>query len=60
MSTTASAAELPPELFPFILDYVGSADDGAEIKDQSRVRDLQSCSLVCLDWANRCRAYLFS
>lgn len=34
MSTTASAAELPPELFPFILDYVGSADDGAEIMDQ--------------------------
>lgn len=59
-----TAADIPPELFPRILAYVGTNDGGfrwniENMDDESR-RDLKSCSLVCLDWANRCRDILFT
>lgn len=56
----ATAADLPPELFPLILDYLRTDNRGYEeyIRDVW-VRDMMSCSLVCLYWANRCREYLF-
>lgn len=58
----ATAADLPPELFPLILDYLPTNDQGREwnVEREVWVRDMMSCSLVCLYWANLCRLYLFS
>lgn len=55
----ATGADIPPELFPRILEYLGT-DDTGKGEDWERawgegLRDLKSCSLVCVDWANRCR-----
>lgn len=56
----ATAADLPPELFPLILDYLRTDNRGyEEYIREVWVRDMMSCSLVCLYWANRCREYLF-
>lgn len=61
MPTTA--ANIPPELFPLLLSYVGTDERGAGAPWERRrgegLRDLQSCSLVCLDWANMCRPVIF-
>lgn len=56
----STAADLPPELFPFILDYVRTDDEGWIGDREDWARDMMSCSLICLDWANRCRYYLFN
>lgn len=60
----ATAADLPPELFPLILDYLRTDVRGIYLgydpKRDVWVRDMMSCSLVCLYWANLCREYLFS
>lgn len=57
MPTTA--ADLPTELFPLILDNLCRDDFGEEEEKRDVwVRDMTSCSLVCLYWANRCRCYL--
>ena len=53
----ATAAVLPPELFPHILAYVGKNRYGGI--DQEERRHLKTCSLVCLYWANLCREHLF-
>lgn len=61
----ATGADIPPELLPRILDYVGTNDRGYgwyRYDDRNKgegLRDLKSCSLVCVDWANRCRPALF-
>lgn len=55
---SVSGSDLPPELFPFILKYVGTDDRGGYLKKDGR-RYLRTCSLVCIDWANRCRDHLF-
>lgn len=56
----ATAADLPPELFPLILDYLCTDVRGDDEDDRDVwVQDMMSCSLVCLYWANRCREYLF-
>lgn len=59
----ATGAHIPPELLPLILEYVGTGDRGeGEVWDRNEgegPRDLQSCSLVCVDWANRCRPVVF-
>lgn len=57
---SATAADIPPELFPLILDYIRTDNSGEyERKRDVWVRDMMSCSLVSLYWANRCRDYLF-
>lgn len=62
MSRLITAANIPPELFPLILDYIGTDDygDGSLSERRNRgLRDWQACSLVCLYWANHCRRYMF-
>ncbi|KAI0753934.1 hypothetical protein BC629DRAFT_1175167 [Irpex lacteus] len=57
-----TAANIPPELFPLILDYIGTDDRGDGSLSERRdigLRDWQACSLVCLYWANHCRRYMF-
>ena len=59
---TASASNIPPELFPLILDYIGTDERGDGSLSERRDRGLwswQACSLVCLYWANHCRRYIF-
>lgn len=56
---SAMAADLPPELFPIILEYIGTDNRGELQWDKDRTRELKTCSLVCLDWANRCRVHLY-
>lgn len=60
----ATASDLPPELLSLVALYVGTADDGSDkvfnhIGASDDVHDLCTSSLVCLDWAKRCRVYLF-
>lgn len=59
-----TGADIPPELLPLILDYVGTNDRGKGYSWSRRagngLQDLQSCSLVCVDWANRSRRVLFN
>lgn len=58
----ATAAHIPPELLPRILDFVGTNDKGWalpwERREGESLRDLKSCSLVSLHWANQCRDVL--
>lgn len=57
--TFATAADIPHELLPLILEYVGTDDNGrGDPRDRGQDTDLQDCSLVCVDWANRCRPVL--
>lgn len=60
----ATGTDIPPELWPRILEYVGTKA-GGEGEDWERtrghgLRDLKSCSLVCIDWENRCRHIIFT
>lgn len=70
----ATAADLPPELFPRILFFVSFETDEEQRYryEHQRYEDglldvwlgapvvvLGNCSLVCLYWANICRRYLF-
>lgn len=55
----ATAADLPPELFPLILTYVCTDDRGRDAYRGDWVRDTMACSLVCRFWANTSRRALF-
>lgn len=59
----ATGADIPPELWPRILEYVGTDDRGERINwvrnEGEALRELKSCSLVCVDWDNRCRPMVF-
>lgn len=62
-----TAAGIPPELFDTVLHYLGTDVCGNRldwIKDFEDLPDdvvsaLQTSSLVCVHWANRCRSALF-
>lgn len=58
----ATAAQIPSGLLPLVFEYMG-ADAAKDEEDWQRrwndgLRDLKSCSLVCVDWANQCRPVL--
>lgn len=57
----ATAADLPPELISLIALYIGTEANGSDRFSLSPddVHDLCTCSLVCVDWAERCRVYFF-
>lgn len=59
MPTTAS--DLPPELIPYIISYIGTRDNGSDgyYGDDNRLI-LSRSSLVCLFWAEHCRKVLYS
>lgn len=48
----ATGSDLPNELLPIIVGYVVT-------EDNQRLRDLATCSLVSVEWAQRCRPVLF-
>lgn len=48
----ANAADIPPELFPIILDYVGA-------ERYTHKRRLFACALNCVWWAQQCRQSIF-
>lgn len=54
VAVPTTAASIPPELFPLILDYVNTDREGRRDVSQSH-RDLADCSLVCVHWAHCCR-----
>lgn len=57
----ATGADIPPELFPFILAHVDPNIKGYHSLPDSGTRDsgAVNCSLVCLSWAQQCRCILF-
>lgn len=63
----ATGAYLPTELLPHVLKYIGTADNGSlrlytggmENLQEEYGREMERCTLVCVDWANRCRQRLF-
>ncbi|KAI0090861.1 hypothetical protein BDY19DRAFT_741680 [Irpex rosettiformis] len=59
MPTYATAADLPPELFPLILQHLTDDDQGREYSRRSTKYDLSAVSLTCRFWAERCRPHLF-
>ncbi len=67
---SATAADIPPELFDIILYYVceyadrlldlGSDEYGRELPNRKdAVKDVAASSLTCVRWAKICRANLF-
>lgn len=59
MPTTAP--DLPPELIPYIVSYIGTNDRGSDDyynKDNRLI--LNRSSLVCLFWAEHCRKVLYN
>lgn len=50
----ASAASLPPELWPLILAYLRTHNSGSNNDDESRTV-IQHCTMVCVQWARCCR-----
>lgn len=59
----ATAADLPVELLGIVVKYVGTDDRGQidyrHWKFKVDRQELANCSLVCLNWAKRCRRRLF-
>ncbi|KAI0683938.1 hypothetical protein BC835DRAFT_1392536 [Cytidiella melzeri] len=57
----AIAADLPPELFPYILHHVRPSmlEEFGSQEKRGVVRHLASCSLTCLFWAHACRPKIF-
>lgn len=60
----ATGLDLPNELLPIIVGYVGTEDGGDfhiwGLKfSHERKGQLATCSLVCVEWAQRCRPVLF-
>lgn len=58
-SSLATAADLPVELFGHILDHIGADSCDDRHWSYGKPQFLQSCSLVCVYWTNRCRDRLF-
>ncbi|KAI0343656.1 hypothetical protein BDW22DRAFT_1428215 [Trametopsis cervina] len=55
----ATAADLPPELFPTILHYLAVDDSGRGRNDNIR-HTLAVISLTCRYWADQCRPHLLN
>lgn len=56
----ATAADLPPELFPIIIGYVTDAAQGRHFLSlEGTKKHLAACSLTCLWWAQQCRPHMF-
>lgn len=52
-----TAADIPSELFPYILSHVGEVNWLPNVA--VRKSGVRNCSLVCLYWAQQCRRALF-
>lgn len=55
----ATAADLPPELFPNILQYVCTLDEGHTVPRKFDPVGTENCSLVSVYWAQACRENVF-
>lgn len=55
----ATAADIPPELFPNILRYVCSLDEGDFLPYRYGAVGTANCSLVSVYWAQSCRESVF-
>lgn len=58
--SASAAARIPEELFPYIIQYLPvPIDDYYLPRDRIRDSGVVVGSLVCMDWAKRCREMLF-